>query len=187
MQKNTYLILLISLILLSAMTNDLTTIIDFNPSDEKEGHLKNWEIVGDNVMGGKSSGTFQINEQGNGVFQGEVSLENNGGFSLLRHQFQKIKVRSQKKILLKIKGDGKRYQFRIKAKSSDHHSYVTYFSTSGEWETAELSLSTMQAKYRGRQLDVPNFDSDYLTGIAFLIGNKKAEKFKLEIGGVYLK
>ena len=187
MLRNTYSILLISLILLSAMKTDSTTIIDFNPSDEKEGHLKNWEVVGDNVMGGKSSGTFQINEQGNGVFQGEVSLENNGGFSLLRHQLQQIKVRSQKKILLKIKGDGKRYQFRVKAKSSDRYSYVTSFSTSGEWETKELSLSTMQAKYRGRQLDIPNFDGDYLTEIGFLIGNKKAEKFKLEIGGVYLE
>ena len=73
------------------MTTNSATIINFNQAVEKERNLKNWQIVGDNVMGGKSSGSFQINDQGNGVFQGEVSLENNGGFSLLRHQFQKIK------------------------------------------------------------------------------------------------
>ncbi len=104
------------------MTIDSTTIIDFNLSRVKERHLNNWQIVRDNVMGGKSSGNFQINDQGDGVFQGEVSLENNGGFSLLRHHFQQIKVRPEQNSVLKIKGDGKRHQFRVKAKSSDAHS-----------------------------------------------------------------
>jgi NADH dehydrogenase [ubiquinone] 1 alpha subcomplex assembly factor 1 len=169
------------------MTIDSTTIIDFNLSSEKQCSLNNWQIVGDNVMGGKSSGSFQINDQGNGVFQGEVSLENNGGFSLLRYHFQQIKARSEQKIVLKIKGDGKRYQFRVKARSSDAYSYVTHFSTSGKWETIELPLSTMQAKYRGQQVDIPNFDVGSLAEIGFLIGNKKAEKFNFEISAVYLK
>ena len=95
------------------------TIVQFKPHDEDRDALKSWQTTGDTIMGGKSNGTFKINEPGNCVFQGEVSLENNGGFSLLRHTFEPIKVIPSQKILLKIKGDGKRYQFRLKAKSTD--------------------------------------------------------------------
>ena len=41
-----------------------------------------WIIVNDGVMGGLSKGEMDMNEEGNGVFRGRVSLENNGGFSL---------------------------------------------------------------------------------------------------------
>jgi len=169
------------------MTQKPITIVQFKPQDKDRDALKSWQTTGDTIMGGKSNGTFKINETGNCVFQGEVSLENNGGFSLLRHTFEPIKVIPSQKILLKIKGDGKRYQFRLKAKSTDRYSYVTNFYTSGEWENIQLSISTMEPKYRGRQLDIPNFNSEYITEIGFLIGNKKAENFKLEIDGVYLK
>ena len=168
------------------MTKKSSKIVNFTHKVGKEDALKNWESIGDNVMGGNSSGFFRINEQGNGVFYGEVSLENSGGFSLVRYKFPETKVMSQKKIMLKIKGDGKRYQFRVKEKSADRYAYITYFMTSGEWEIIEISLFEMQAKYKGRQLDIPNFDFDHLTEIGFLIGNKKAEKFKLEIRDVCL-
>jgi len=45
----------------------------------------------------------------------------------------------------------------------------------------------MQVKYRGRALQIPNFNSNHVTEIGFLIGNKKAEKFKLQIESVYLE
>ena len=38
-------------------------------------------------MGGRSDGNFNLNKEGFAVFHGEVSLENNGGFSSLRYQF----------------------------------------------------------------------------------------------------
>ena len=38
-------------------------------------------IVDDVVMGGESSSTFNLNEDGCGIFEGNISIENNGGFS----------------------------------------------------------------------------------------------------------
>ena len=64
------------------------TIFDFN----KNSSLKNWAIVDDVVMGGRSDGHFVMNEQGNAVFHGKVSLENNGGFSSVRHDFKSTDV-----------------------------------------------------------------------------------------------
>ena len=88
------------------------------------------------------------------------------------------------KIILKVKGDGKAYQFRVKSKSSDYYSYITSFNTSKEWETIKLTLSDMYPAFRGRKLNISNYDNEGIEEIAFLIGNKRAETFKLEIDSI---
>ena len=42
---------------------------------------------------------------------------------------------------MRLKGDGKNYQFRMKHKSSDYFSYIYTFSTSGDWQVIEMKLS----------------------------------------------
>ena len=168
-------------ILFSSMTSHI--IFNFN----KKSDIKNWTIVDDVVMGGKSSGTFKLNPDGHGVFQGEISLENNGGFSSLRHRFEKTQIKEHTKIIIRLKGDGKKYQFRIKSNSSDYYSYIAPFKTSGDWQDIEIPLKDMYPSFRGRKLDKPNFSNDSFEEIAFLIGNKKQEKFKLLIDKIELK
>jgi len=158
-------------------------IFDFNIDID----VQDWRVVDDSVMGGKSSGKFYINTQGHGVFEGKVSLENNGGFSLLRYCFNSISTQSYSKIVLNIKGDGRRYQFRLKHRSSDDYSYVSYFQSSSEWQTVEISLTDMYPAFRGRTLNIPNYNADSIEEIAFLIGNKKPENFRLEIDRIALK
>ncbi len=148
--------------------------------------ISDWRTVNDVVMGGKSSSEIYLNEQGKGVFKGYVSLENNGGFSSLRYQFNKMNTKPYSKIIVRIRGDEKKYQFRIKAKVTDKHSYTTVFNTSKDWEVIEISLSDMYPVFRGRKLDMPNYDGESIEEIAFLIGNKKAESFKLEIDTIVL-
>ena len=153
------------------------TLVDFNHKSK----VQDWVVIGDFVMGGKSSGHFKINDEGFGIFEGNISLENNGGFSLVRHRFEKIKVSDRTKFIIKFFGDGKTYQFRIKSNISDDHSYISFFSTSGTWQTIEIPLKEMYPWFRGKQLNQHNFPNDYIEEIAFLIGNKKTEKFKLVI------
>jgi hypothetical protein len=173
----------ITLLIILAMTIQSNTIFDFNETSD----TNNWRIVDDVVMGGRSSGTFCLDKEGNGVFEGRVSLENNGGFSSLRYRFNKISTKQYSKITLKIKGDGKTYQFRVKSKSSDYYSYISYFDTTKNWKTIEISLSDMYPAFRGRKLNIPNYDNESIEEIAFLIGNKKAENFKLEIDTIVLE
>lgn len=45
----------------------------------------------------------------------------------------------------------------------------------------------MYPSFRGRKLAQPNFSSDHVEEIAFLIGNKKPESFKLMIDKIELK
>ena len=165
------------------MNMQSTTIFHFSEKSK----IKNWKIVDDVVMGGRSSGKFYLSKEGNGLFEGSVSLDNNGGFSSLRYQFDKISTKQYSTIILKVKGDGKAYQFRIKTKSSDYYSYIAYFNSPKKWETVELSLADMYPAFRGRKLNISNFQGDSIEEIAFLIGNKKAENFKLEIDSIILK
>lgn len=158
-------------------------IFDFN----KNSDIKDWIIVDDVVMGGRSSGTFELNADGHGVFQGEISLDNNGGFSSVRYGFPKIQVKEYTKIVLKLRGDGKEYQFRIKTNSGDYYSYISSFTTSGEFQEIEILLKDMYPSFRGRKLDQPNFSSDRIEEITFLIGNKKNEKFKLLLDKIELR
>ncbi len=158
-------------------------IHDFSKDESAQG----WRVVDDVVMGGRSEGNFEIDTEGHGHFFGTVSLENNGGFSSIRHRLSDpLSTQKAKKIRLKIKGDGKRFQFRIKAKASDYYSYIQYFETSGEWETVDLKLKDFYASFRGRKLDIPNYDKEVVEELSILIANYKAEEFDLQIDSIEL-
>ncbi len=178
MNKYFYIILIFFI-----MNNSMYTIFEFS----KQSNISSWRVVDDVVMGGVSSGNFEINEEGNGLYTGKISLDNNGGFSSLRYQFDKINVENFSKVILKIKGDGKKYQFRVKDNSQNYYSYVQTFETSNDWELVEISLSEMYPAFRGRKLDLNDFSSNEIEEIALLIGNKKEESFRLEISKIYLQ
>ena len=57
-----------------------TIIFEFN----SDCAIESWQVVDDVVMGGKSFGQCTLNNEGNGLFKGDVSIENNGGFSSIR-------------------------------------------------------------------------------------------------------
>lgn len=152
-------------------------IFDFS----KNSNVQNWRIVDDVVMGGVSSGSFKLSPEGHGLFEGRVSLENNGGFSSVRYGFEKISIGANSKVVIKLKGDGKSYELRIKDDSSTRYSYVAPFATSGEWQEIMVPLSAMYPSFRGRKLDIPNFSHRQIEEVVFLIGNKKNEEFRLLI------
>ncbi len=160
-----------------------TIIFDFN----EDSNLSNWSVIDDVVMGGRSNGRLFINEAHHGVFEGEVSLENNGGFSSVRHNMTQINVSDYSRFVIRLKGDGKRYQFRAKQNDQDDHSYIAYFDTDGSWETIELDFESLKPAYRGKMLDMPVLAGEKLEEVGFLIGNNKNEAFQLEIDFIKMK
>lgn len=153
----------------------------------KTSDLGGWYVVNDGVMGGLSKGMLELDEDGHGVFSGVVSLENNGGFSSIRYAFPSIKTSDYTHIVLRIRGDGKRYQFRVKPEITQYFSFITYFETQGEWETIRIPLKEMYPVFRGNRLELPNYDGKMLQEIGILIGNKQAETFRLEMDSIYLE
>ncbi|WP_237274382.1 CIA30 family protein [Tenacibaculum ovolyticum] len=161
--------------------NDEIIIFDKNSSNQS------WYITNDDVMGGVSNSSMKLDEEKKMIFSGNVSLDNNGGFAMTRLPLNINFNTDKTKVVLKLKGDGKKYQFRIKAKNNQRFWYIQSFQTSKSTEEIELPLHKFYASFRGYKLNVDNFSETTITEIAILIGNKKNEKFKLEIERITLK
>jgi NADH dehydrogenase [ubiquinone] 1 alpha subcomplex assembly factor 1 len=146
-----------------------------------------WSIEDDGVMGGLSRGNFAMDESGHGVFSGEVSLENDGGFSSVQYYFDPIDVSAYSTVCFLVKGDGKNYRFLVEAEQDARHYYEAGFSTSGEQQIIEIPFADMVAVRRGDRLDLPNFPGLTLAQVRFMIANGAAESFRLEIERVWLK
>ena len=168
---------------LMAITINNLILFDFSENSQSG----KWQVVNDGVMGGLSRGAFKISENGTALFTGTVSLENNGGFSSLRYNTGITNVEGYTTLKIYLKGDGKKYQVRIQENNDDYFSYIATFQTSEKWETIEIPLKEMFPSFRGQKLDRPNFNGKTVVGLTFLIGNKKAESFTLELQKAYLK
>lgn len=173
---------IILLILMQSAVQDKLNIFDFTQENSAEG----WYIVNDGVMGGLSKGQFS-RENDVGIFKGKVSTDNNGGFTMIQNQFKTIVTKNFKGFVIKLKGDGKDYQFRVKSDRYQQYSYMHQFSTSGEWEEISIPFSNLVPRFRGRLVDLPNFDGSQIQEIAFLIGNKRDEAFELQIGSIHVE
>ena len=152
-----------------------------------ETSLKGWIIVNDDVMGGISKSNLIKNKDGNGVFFGDISTAYNGGFASIRYNCKRQYINEYNNFVLSIKGDKKEYQFRIKSSVDAYYSYVYTFKTTGEWEFITIPLDRMYPSYRGRRLNMKNFNKNYLEQISFLIGNKRNENFNLLIDSMILE
>ncbi len=158
-------------------------IFDFNHNS----NITEWEVINDVVMGGRSNGKLKIDNNGNGVFFGDVSLENNGGFSSVRYQFEKINITKESNVTIRLKGDGKEYQFRIKNNRNTYYSYIKTFKTSGDWENIIINLKDLYPSFRGQTMNIPNFAENSIEEIVFLIGNKKNESFNLVLDKIVIE
>ena len=171
------------LISLTSLNNLFSQIIyDFN----SKVNLKDWYIVNDDVMGGVSFSQLEFDNNGNIIFNGQISLDNNGGFASMRCDLSVFNLSRKKVINLRVKGDKKTYQLRIKKNRYDYHSYVYSFSTSGTWELISINLSDMYPSFRGRRINDDNYIGRNIQQLSILISNNVEENFSLKIDKIFL-
>lgn len=155
-------------------------IFDFKNADE----IEYWRIVNDGVMGGLSKSEIVYSDSNTAIFKGTVSLENNGGFASTLTISRSYKLGGYYGILLRVKGDGKKYQFRMRTDDRfDGISYRYEFSTEfNTWMIIDIPFHKCVPVFRGRILeDVEPILSEEIQQIGFLISNKQAGKFQLQI------
>ena len=155
-------------------------IFDFSTADQ----MDSWRIVNDGVMGGLSQSQMQLTEENTAIFQGSVSLDNNGGFASVRAIPTTNKTAGHTGIRLRVKGDGRNYQLRLRTDNRfDGASYRSEFTTQQDnWTVINMPFSEMVPTFRGRVLeDQPAVDPSQIQQLGFLISNKVAEPFRLEI------
>lgn len=144
---------------------------------------KRWQTVNDGVMGGRSIGRFRINEDKKMEFFGTLSLQNNGGFASVRARDARLVLGKDDVIVARVKGDGREYNFNVYAQRNlGGYSYRQSFKTKkDEWIEVEFPVAKLVATWRGRLYPNERLDPRKATGLGFLLGDKKAGQFKLEV------
>lgn len=155
------------------------TITDF-----KHPPLLRWTSVNDVVMGGVSDSLMQVSGGEKGVFAGHLSLENEGGFASVRAPLPENDFTGYDGIELRVKGDGKRYSFRVRTDMMfDGLVYRQEFDTAaGEWMDVLLPFSDFKPSFRGCIVsDAPPLDLSRIFQVGFLISEKQEGSFRLEV------
>lgn len=161
----------------------MTRLIDF-----QEGLPDEWRIVNDGVMGGRSSSTLRRDEEtGAAVFEGALSLENNGGFASFRADTEEGALAGAARMLVRVKGDGRRYQLRLRP--GHRYTGVAYTAgfdaPAGEWTTAELAIDDFEPTFRGRRPpDAGPLDSADVGQVGIMLADRQAGPFRLEIAWI---
>ena len=127
-------------------------MLNFTESNMAESEQRRWYAVDDGVMGGVSQSGFRV-DAGAGCFGGEVSLENGGGFASMRREpngFEPTLAHSQG-VTLRVRGDGRTYQLRLKSSALDEASAyrVAFTPTAHQWETHQFTWAQFEAVRRG--------------------------------------
>jgi ribosomal protein L19 len=155
------------------------TIIDFSRGDVT------WPHINDGVRGGISSGEMSAAD-GYATFRGTVSFENNGGFSSVRSQAVVHDLSDFEGLVLRVRGDGKRYGFRLKTDASfDGVSYQFQIEPpAGEWAEISAPLADFIPIYRGRIVrDHPPLDPSRIATFGLIISRQEGP-FRIDIESV---
>lgn len=146
-----------------------------------------WRSLDDRVMGGVSQSRLEQGDS-SATYRGTVSLENNGGFASLVFGKGVYRLKDYDGILLRLKGGGKRYGFRIVspmvAMLGDAH--YAYFQTEREvWQEIRLPFKSFVPMRYG--ITLPKFipiNKDSVQAFGFIIEDKQAGAFQMEIAWV---
>ncbi len=154
-------------------------VIDFSDADSSE-----WYAINDGVMGGVSSSNIRRTDHGTGVFEGVLSLENNGGFASVRTDVGRCDLSMFAGLEIRALGDGRTYQLRLRMDDRiDGVAYRAHFETlPGEWITKHIPFDRFLPTFRGRTLrDAPPLDASRIRQVGFLLADKTPGPFSLEI------
>jgi NADH dehydrogenase [ubiquinone] 1 alpha subcomplex assembly factor 1 len=157
----------------------MTYLIDF----QAPGESSRWRAINDNVMGGISRGGMRVTA-GVGVFSGETSLANNGGFASVRRDPDAFDLSDAMGIALNVRGDGRRYQLRLyTGQLPEGAAYRAAFQPAAdEWQRVELPWHEFEAVFRGRLLnDVSPIDPARIDQVGIMIADRNAGPFRLEV------
>jgi monofunctional biosynthetic peptidoglycan transglycosylase len=154
-------------------------VIDFAAETEA------WPSIDDRVMGGLSSSSMTVAD-GVATFRGEVSFDNNGGFASVRSSPQLRDLSVYDGLILRVRGDGKDYGFRIRTNASfDGVSYQANVRPPADrWHEVTVPFDEMVPVYRGRAVaDHPPLNPARVTTLGLIIARQEGP-FRLDIAAI---
>jgi len=152
---------------------------------EFDNGTKGWQTVLDGVMGGLSTGRIAAGEGGTLRFTGELSLENNGGFSQIRTAVPEGTFAGTTGLVLRVKGDGRSYQCDIRSSQLRIMAggYQSVFETKAdEWIEVSVPFDQCVANSFGQRMrNAPALDAASIESVGITLADKKEGPFAIEI------
>ena len=141
--------------------------------------VQTFRVVNDAVMGGVS--TSRLGQHAGAlIFEGEVSLENNGGFASFRGPV--TLPAGSAALLVTVRGDGQRYKLTLKLDDSPGTAqYQAAFIAPLEWGTVRFEPGDFAASFRGRAVAAPTVRFGDVRSVGVLISDRQAGAFRVEL------
>ena len=148
---------------------------------------KNWYVINDTVMGGVSRSQVNAHKDGGLVFSGDLSLDNNGGFTSARTDSLPSDWSNVAALQMQVVGDGRTYIATVRTPSRTMRRvyYRQAFNTKkGEEMMVTLPLADFEAYTFGRR--VPSAPSlaqirTQIGSAGVMLADKKEGPFSLRI------
>jgi hypothetical protein len=135
-------------------------IDDLNQPHPRASHGSDWEMIADRVMGGVSNGTMRrevVRDREAIRLQGDVSLENNGGFLQIALDLapdgSAVDASNWAGIEIDVIGNDETYNLHLRTAdvARPWQSYRQSFFARPEWRTVRLPL----AEFEAHRIDAP--------------------------------
>ncbi|OWM72983.1 hypothetical protein CDL15_Pgr001097 [Punica granatum] len=138
-----------------------------------------WGALDDVVMGGVSESMLLMDptsgEDGGpaGLFKGNVSTANNGGFTSIRTKNFPVAedLSAYDGVELRLRGDGRRYKLIVRtSRDWDTVGYTISFDTiGGKWQSIRLPFASLRPIFRARTVfDAPPFDPSSVVSLQLM-------------------
>lgn len=179
-----------SLLLVTAFNTDaqrpkptnMTLLTDFSTASANLG----WFILNDNVMGGRSSGQFELLD-GELRFVGTTNTRG-GGFSSIRTRELELDLSMHSGIRLQVNGDGRRYTWRLVSDARWRGRPVSYWADFGTqadtWLSVDIPFTAFTPVFRGSTLNGPPLNTASIEGMGLMINDKQDGPFELRLASV---
>jgi NADH dehydrogenase [ubiquinone] 1 alpha subcomplex assembly factor 1 len=136
-------------------------------------------VINDDVMGGRSQSTLRRTAQGL-LFEGEISLEQGGGFASFRAPLRLDP--STAAIEVAVRGDGQRYRFVLR--TDERHGTPQYqapFEAPRDRTLLRFVPADFVARLRGRTVSAPPLRLSEVVAYGVLIADRQSGPFRLEV------
>jgi NADH dehydrogenase [ubiquinone] 1 alpha subcomplex assembly factor 1 len=143
-----------------------------------------WQAIDDRVMGGISRSRLWHDPAGHAVFDGVVSLEQNGGFASVRSTPCDRGHPAAQACLIELRGDNKQFKLSLLTEDGfDSPNYQATFTPAGStWQTLRLPLAEFRASFRGRKVPgAQPLDPACIRQVGLMVADRQAGPFALHI------
>lgn len=161
------------------------TLFDFAAPAEADA----WAPIDDRVMGGISRSRLRHDPAGHAVFEGNVSLERNGGFASVRSAPGARGRVGAQSCILEVRGDSRHFKLNLLTEDAfDGLNYQATFTPDPDrWQTLHIPLAEFRPSFRGREIaGAPALDPARIRQVGLMIAERQAGPFALAIRRISL-